>query len=203
MGNLDQLIHKLEQKKSELAAFRDKRWPARVGEMAISHFRKNFRDAGWNDGGLTAWPKTKRQQQGGKGAYYNRTPLLSARNNLYQGFTYKAGAGQVIVSNNLEYAPIHNNGGSITHRITPRMRKYAWAKFFEETGIQKGDSAEKRKQKEANAGERSVMWKRLALTPKQTSTVHIPKRQFMGHSKELDDKIREYTEQEIRKIMEL
>lgn len=201
MSNFDQLIRKLEQKKSELAAFRDKRWPARVGEMAISHFRKNFRDAGWNDGGLAKWPTTKRQQMGGKGAYYGNTPLLSGRNNLYGGFTYNTSPGRVVVSNNVEYARIHNEGGSITHRITPRMRKYAWAKFFEETGIKKGDSSDQRKQKEANAGERSAMWKRLALAPKQSSTVRIPQRRFMGKTAELEQKVKDYTGQEIRKLL--
>ncbi len=167
--DFNQLIRKLEQKKSELVAFCDKRWPARVGEMAISHFKQNFRDAGWNDNGLTKWLMTKRQQMGGKGAYYDNTPLLSGRNNLYSGFTYKANPGQVTVSNDVEYARIHNEGGNVTHRITPRMRKYAWARFFEETGIKKGDSWEQRQQKEKHAGERSAMWKRLALTPN-----HLP-----------------------------
>nr|DAF25032.1 MAG TPA: tail morphogenesis protein [Caudoviricetes sp.] len=199
--DFNQLIRKLEQKKSELVAFCDKRWPARVGEMAISHFKQNFRDAGWNDNGLTKWLMTKRQQMGGKGAYYDNTPLLSGRNNLYSGFTYKANPGQVTVSNDVEYARIHNEGGNVTHRITPRMRKYAWARFFEETGIKKGDSWEQRQQKEKNAGERSAMWKRLALTPKQSSTVHIPQRRFMGRTAELDKKIEEYTERDIKRIM--
>lgn len=81
------------------------------------------------------------------------------------------------------------------------MRKYAWAKFFEETGIKKGDSSDQRKQKEANAGERSAMWKRLALAPKQSSTVRIPQRRFMGKTAELEQKVKDYTGQEIRKLL--
>ena len=110
--DLNQLVRKLEQKKSALVAFRDSRWPKRVGEMAISHFKRNFREGGWCDNGsVQKWKQTRRQEQGGKAAYYNRTPLLSGSNNLYGGFTYKAGAGKVIVSNEVKYAPIHNNGG--------------------------------------------------------------------------------------------
>lgn len=136
--DLNQLVRKLEQKKSALVAFRDSRWPKRVGEMAISHFKRNFREGGWCDNGsVQKWKQTRRQEQGGKAAYYNRTPLLSGSNNLYGGFTYKAGAGKVIVSNEVKYAPIHNNGGVVTHRITPRMRRYAWHRFFEAAGIKK------------------------------------------------------------------
>ena len=47
--DLNQLVRKLEQKKSALVAFRDSRWPKRVGEMAISHFKRNFREGGWCD----------------------------------------------------------------------------------------------------------------------------------------------------------
>ena len=101
MSDLNQLIKRLEEKKSALVAFHDKRWPARVGEIAIAHFKKNFRNAGWNDNGLTRWKRTRRQEQGGKDAYYNRTPLLSDSDNLYGGFTYKAGMGRVTVENNV------------------------------------------------------------------------------------------------------
>lgn len=114
MSDLNQLIKRLEEKKSALIAFHDKRWPARIGEIAISHFKRNFKDGGWNDNGLTRWKRTRRQEHGGKGSYYNRTPLLSGRNNLYGGFTYKTGSGRVTVENNVEYAPIHNTGGNRT-----------------------------------------------------------------------------------------
>lgn len=201
MSDLNQLIKRLEEKKSALIAFHDKRWPARVGEIAISHFKKNFRDAGWNDNGLTKWKRTRRQEQGGEGAYFNRTPLLSDRSYLQKGFTYNAGPGRVVVSNEVAYAPIHNTGGSVTHRITPRMRKYAWRRFFESAGITKDDSPEVRKQKEAAMNDHDRMWKRLALTPKQSSTVHIPQRKFMGNSRELSQKVRDYTEQELLKII--
>lgn len=201
MSDLNQLIKRLEEKKSALIAFHDKRWPARVGEIAISHFKRNFKDGGWNDNGLTRWKRTRRQEHGGKGSYYNRTPLLSDRNNLYGGFTYKTGSGRVTVENNVEYAPIHNTGGIVQHRITPRMRKYAWRRFFESAGITKEDSPEVRRQKEASMSDSDRIWKRLALTPKQTSTVHIPQRKFMGQSTELAQKVRDYTEGELLKII--
>ena len=63
--DLNQLVRKLEQKKSALVAFRDSRWPKRVGEMAISHFKRNFREGGWCDNGsVQKWKQTRRQEQG-------------------------------------------------------------------------------------------------------------------------------------------
>lgn len=179
--DLNQLVRKLEQKKSALVAFRDSRWPKRVGEMAISHFKRNFREGGWCDNGsVQKWKQTRRQEQGGKAAYYNRTPLLSGSNNLYGGFTYKTGAGKVIVSNEVKYAPIHNNGGVVTHRITPRMRRYAWHRFFEAAGIKKGDSPKVRKRKESAMNPADWMWKRLALTPQTDFTGTYPATQVHG-----------------------
>ena len=201
MATLDQLIKRLEAKKSALIAFHDKRWPARVGEMAIAHFKQNFRDGGWRDGSFTKWKTTRRQERGGDSADDNYGPLLSQQANLMKGFTYKAGAGRVMVTNNLRYAPIHNSGGVVRHRITPRMRRYAWHRFFEAAGISKDDSAEERKRKEVAMNPADRFWKRLALTPKQTSTVRIPQRKFMGQSRELSQKIRDYTEQELLKII--
>lgn len=201
MSDLTQLLNNLKRKEKELTAFRDKRWSKRVGEIAISHFKKNFRDGGWNDNGLTKWKKTRRQEHGGKGAYYNRSPLLSQSNNLQKGFTYQVETNRVVVSNNLSYAGIHNEGGTITQNITPRMRRYAWARFFESAGITKEDAPDVRKRKEAAMNEHDRFWKRLALTKKQTKTTHIPQRQFAGHSRELHQKISDYTDQEIMKIL--
>lgn len=79
------------------------------------------------------------------------------------------------------------------------MRKFAWAKFFSEAKIAKGDFAKVRKQKAAKAGEEAEVWKRLALTKK--SRLCIPKRRFMGHSTELDEKVKNIVEEETRKVL--
>lgn len=44
-------------------------------------------------------------------------------------------------------------------------------------------------------------WKRLALTRKETLTIEIPKRQFMGPSAELDARLTDYVEKEILRII--
>ena len=56
------------------------------------------------------------------------------------------------------------------------MRKWAWRRYYEEGG------------KESKEAEK---WKGLALTRKKTLTIDIkmPRRQFIGESKELREKI--------------
>ena len=68
------------------------------------------------------------------------------------------------------------------------MRKFAWAKHYDETGG-KGDSK----------------WKGLALTKKDSIKVHftMPKRQFIGDSKELNTAITDLIEKHLKKILEL
>lgn len=44
-------------------------------------------------------------------------------------------------------------------------------------------------------------WKRLALTKKETLTINIPQRRFMGQSAELDAKISAYVEKEVLRII--
>lgn len=85
------------------------------------------------------------------------------------------------------------------------MRGYAWHRYYELTGKGKSGSNSPKTRKEGENAEPVVesaeakMWKGLALTKKQSIT--IPKRQFMGQSAELDDKIAAYIEREVLKIL--
>ena len=44
-------------------------------------------------------------------------------------------------------------------------------------------------------------WKALALTKKESLTIHIPRRQFMGPSEALDARISAYVEKEVLRIL--
>lgn len=197
MSDLNNLINNLEQKKKQLQDLRDRILPVKVGNAAVRHFKKNFRDGGWNDNGLTKWKTTRRQESGGSSAASQFGPLLSSQNHLMDSIIATPGPGKVIISNNVKYAPYHNNGADIT--VTPRMRGFAWRKFFEASKIKKGDTSDIRKQKEASMKAEDRMWKGLALTKK--NRLHIPQRQFMGKPKELTDKVQEIVETELNKIL--
>ena len=110
--------------------------PVKIGAKAKTIFQENFRKGGFQDGGLQAWKVTRRQLTG-KGADAGRGPLLSSRQVLYKSISYSPERGAVTIYSRVKYAAIHNEGGTvITHpRITPKMRRFAWAKFYVVNGF--------------------------------------------------------------------
>ena len=173
--------------------------PVKIGAKAKSLFQENFRKGGFQDGGLHAWQTTQRQMLG-RGADAGRGPLLSSRQILYKSISYTPGRGSVTVYSNVKYAAIHNEGGTVVShpRITPKMRRFAWAKYYEAGG---GKSAGKG-QNGRETGD-AAMWKAMALTKKTTLTVKskIPKRQFMGPSADLNSAVEKIINIEILKAI--
>jgi phage gpG-like protein len=72
---------------------------------------------------------------------------------------------RIVVASDLNYAKIHNEGGKIP--VTAKMRKFFWARYY-------------------TSGKKSH-WKALALTSKKQ--LIIPKRQFLGVDRSLQNKI--------------
>ncbi len=163
--------------------------PRKVGIIAVNHFRQNFRDAGFINNGIKPWQKTKRQMDNGSDASY--TPLTSGRNHLMSSVQMKVGVGEVTIENNVPYAAIHNDGGSVETTVTKKMRKYAWSRVYAIAGK---DKLPKELPPEA------LKWKRLALTKKSKLRINIPKRQFIGDSKELTDKVNKAIVESLEKI---
>lgn len=173
------------------------RLPRKVGITAVNHFRQNFRDAGWRDNGLHPWKKTLRQLAGGPDAKY--TPLTSRRDHLMRSVQYEQTApGEVTVTDPVPYAAVHNEGGTLnTHpSVTPKMRRFAWAKAYSLAGVKGKGRLPKELPPEA------AKWRALALTKKSrlNVTAHIPKRQFMGGSRELMLEINGIINQSLDKI---
>lgn len=191
--NLPSVIQKL---KDDIIREVNDRLPRKAGIVAVNHFRQNFRDAGFRDGGLTPWQKTLRQRGTGTDAAY--TPLTSRRNHLMRSTSFTAAPGQVTVENPVPYASLHNEGGNInTHpRVTERLRRYAWHMAYSLAGIRGKGSLPKDLPKDA------AKWRAIALTKKTRLNVRarIPKRQFIGESRELTDKINKLISQSFEKI---
>ena len=171
--------------------------PVKIGVRAKSLFQENFRKSGFQNGGLQLWKTTKRQLLG-KGADSRRGPLLSSRKMLYNSIEYTPGPGSVTIHSDLAYSAIHNEGGTVTSHphVTPKMRRYAWARYYEAGGG-------KPKKGGAKDSADAEMWKRLALTKKQTLTVTsvIPKRQFIGDSADLSSSVSKIIENEVGKLL--
>lgn len=142
------------------------------------------------DDQLTPWKPSKRigQSKNAAGAYGT---LLSSRNELYGSIRFQIMTNKVVVSSAKPYSRIHNEGGPVnqTIQITPKMRKFAWAKYYEANGGQSGDEG----------GE----WKGLALTKKQAISRNfiMPKRQFMGQSAHVKKLIYERMVKDLKRIL--
>ena len=101
----------------------------------------------------------------------------------------------------LPYAAIHNEGGDI--RVTPRMKKFFWHKYYEATGSfgRKKDGKRRNDKRTIKLSEEAQFWKFLALK-KTGTTIHIPRRQFLGTSPVLEKTVQEIIEENINDYLE-
>lgn len=190
----------IKAKRKELGELMKRKMPVLAGRMAKDHYQNNFRQGGFVNNGLRSWPKAKRISAGGTSAASQYGTLLSSRNHLFSSMKYVPSDYRVKVANDLIYAPVHNWGGTLHPTVTPKMRRFAWAKYYQAGGGQKKGTEGKEKAKNDEPAE-TLNWKRLALTKKEKLNVKVPQRQYLGESKELSEKIAGKTEEEIRKIL--
>lgn len=197
MSNARELERKVERIKKRIEREVYERLPRKVGAAAVNHFKQNFREGGFVDGGVQSWKRTRRQDDP---THPDRkfTPLTSRDDHLMRSVQYEPGRGEVTITNPVEYAAIHNEGGTVetSPTITEKMRKMAWWKTYSLAGVRRGDKLPK------DLPEEATKWRALALTKKTKLHVKakIPKRQFMGESKELTEKINKMITESINKI---
>lgn len=191
----------LELKRKDIEHLLRKKMPVLAGRIAKNHFQDNFKQGGFVNDGLHPWQKSKRLTSGSKSAAGNYGTLLSSRNYLFNEIKDYPQDGRVIIRNAVPYAAIHNYGGTVSPTVTPKMRRFAWAKFYEETGQKKGMNKADRQSAVKNASSEANMWKSLALTKKQKLTIHMPMRMFIGESKELTEKVNDKLVSELEKIL--
>ncbi len=158
--NAEEIRVSIENVESEIKKQIMDDMPRLIGNAAVSMVNQNFRDAGWRDGGLKPWKKTKRQMGKGKGSQY--LPLHSSREHMSRSTQYKkTGPGEVTISNPVPYASVHNDG--FEGNVNVKAHKRTISK-----GKNKGDKYSVR-----------AFSRRM----------YIPQRQFMGESRELNEKI--------------
>ncbi|HBG39920.1 MAG TPA: hypothetical protein DDW85_00735 [Porphyromonadaceae bacterium] len=189
-NNLQEFYSEIEKKRREVNDLMRRKMPVHAGRIAVNHVQDNFRKGGFTNNGLHKWKKSNREIYGGKAAAGNYGTLLSGRNHLYSSAKYIPGDARVSIQNEVEYAGIHNWGGTVSPRVTPKMRKFAWAKYYALGG---GD-------KDKPVGPDVGFWKGLALTKKTKLNIRMPQRQFLGESIELNEAIQAKLDQELEKI---
>nr|WP_314594636.1 hypothetical protein [uncultured Porphyromonas sp.] len=196
------IVRLVERLKDEVEREVNDRLPRKVGIIAVQHFRQNFRDSGFRDGGLRPWKKSQRELAGGKTAASRYKTLTSARNHLMSSTEAHPGRGEVSIENPVPYAALHNEGGTLVSNptITPKMRKYAWAMVYKLSGRRRGGA--KGKGAAQPLSEEAQRWKALALTKKTKLRIRakMPKRQFIGESRELSEKVSKEITDSINKI---
>lgn len=139
--------------------------PMLAGNMALNFFQDSWTRQGYIDQRYIPWKK-RRSSETGK----SRAILIGKGSGaLRRSLRLTSGPGYFEVGTQLPYAKIHNEGGTMT--VTPRQRAFFWYKHSE--------AKAKRRKTEAE------QWKHLALA----KTITIPKRQFMGDSQFLRQRI--------------
>ena len=124
--------------------------------------------------------------------------ILVGTGSLRRSITSRVTDNSIRFFSTLPYAAIHNEGGEIT--VTEKMKRFFWHKHMNAAGALvfcRKKNGELRKDK----GTRQIsteaeFWKHLALM-KVGSTIKIPRRQFLGHSPEVEQSVREIIEENL------
>ena len=156
----------------------------KVGRAVQDSIRQNFRKGSFYGG--DRWHTPLRTTLGFSGAAGQYGPLLSGNNHLMMSTDYFPMSGKVLISNLVEYASVHNDGDQIT--VTPRMKKYFWAKHYEAEGLRGKGSVE------------GDFWRNMALK-KAGTQIRIPQRHFMGPGPEVDKIVMGVIDTELRNFI--
>lgn len=172
-NGLEQLLADLEHARSEIKKLTYDA-PRIMGVQAVNFFRLNFEKEGMIRGGSVSKWKGRIA-----GTPRNDRKILSDRGNLEDSIRYEiTGKYEVNVGvdlNKIPYAKLMNEGGKII--VTPLMRKYFWAQFY-------------------NTGD--VFWRNLALTKK--TEFDVPARQYMDITPDLEKNIERKFDKRIKRI---
>ena len=158
-----------------------------VANDALNHFDDSWDKQGFTDETGTFKKWEDRKNNDGSKSDSNRNILVGKGSGILRRSleVKSATTKRIVIGTPVKYAQAHNEGAEIEQNITitPKMRKFAWAKFYET---------------------KKASWKGLALTKKKeiNRTLTIPKRQFMGNSKPLTDKIKKRLDTKMNKTFQ-
>ena len=127
----------------EIAKAAQNELPRKAAIIATNHFKNNFRLGGFTNNGNKTWATTVRQRYGSR-----YKPLTSGTDTLMRSISSQVLPGTVIINNPQPYANYHNDGATI--RVTPKMKKFFWAKAYSIAGQKKGKGKGKGKKAKMN-----------------------------------------------------
>jgi hypothetical protein len=156
--------------------------PNVIAEKATAYFKERFTTKEWEG---TPWQETK--------VPVKRGTLMVRSANLMNTVKPKLVSSEKVIisagSDQVPYARAHNEGETITIPVTPKMRKFAWAKYYEEAGKDVKTNKAGGKYQSIDIGKKANPWKGLALTKKTALTIKLPMRRFMGPSELMNEQI--------------
>ena len=164
-------------------------------------FDRNFeREAFFNE----KWARRKYNDDKSRG-------LLVRTGNLRRSIHAEiTGRDSVVFSSALEYARIHNEGGTIT--VTRRMKSYFWWRYLTVTGGRASDGFSNRLQRRKDGSPRNnrhnrtltaeaEFYRAMALK-KAGSKIIIPKRRFIGTHPQLEELLKGIFLENAKRIFE-
>ena len=169
----DELLKKLQEAKEYI----QNDVPLVIGTEAVNHFKASFQNEGFTDASLQKWAARKSKRPGGT----NSQKILTKSGELGDSPDYRVEGNTVIIYSDKVYAQIHNEGGEIP--VTPQMKKMFWAKHYEA--------------KEAGDTDAAEQYKCMALAKK----IVMPKREFIGNSQVLNEKIENKITKDLTRIL--
>ncbi len=149
-------------------------------------FDRNFERQGFFS---EAWQRRKSPTRPGGS-------ILIDTGGLRKSIRSKSTDSSITFYSDAPHAEIHNEGGEIT--VTAKMKRFFWAKYYAATGsFGRKKNGERRKDKRTiQLSAEAEFWMHLALM-KVGKTIKIPRRQFLGHSPEVEQSVREIIEENL------
>lgn len=178
------LEKQIRENLKDLMYLYSRKLPVKVGGAVQSSFQENFRKGRFYS--EQPWQTPLRTTLGFRGVEGQYGPLLSGKNTLYESIKFRPLPGKVIISSEVAYAATHNDGDDIG--VTERMKRFFWAKHLEH------------KERMGVTAPETEFWKRMALK-KPGSRIRIPRRHFLGPSKEVDALVQEIINRELQEFI--
>lgn len=174
--------------------------PVKAGNEAINMFKDNFRAGGFFG---EPWEEPLRRRLSFNGATGQYGTLMSGRGHLMRSFDKNIESpGKVVIRNPVEYAAIHNDGGTIT--VTAKMKRYFMARFIETKGSMTRTRVRGRisNNKRNRALSREAQFYLAMAHKKEGSTIKMPQRKFMGNHPTLSRHISDIIYKELKNFID-
>lgn len=187
MGNkfgLDKLKQEFEKTKQNL--------PKKIADESRSFFIKSFSNQGFTDNNLEKWPARS------KNSKKSTKEILTKTGRLKRSIRISVGYQKAVLSTDVPYAKIHNEGGEIYKKASTKVLHFKKVDEYRKMGkngkMTSFMGAKFSKKRGAHYAQKVKIGEH---------TIHMPKRHFMGRSRTLDKRINLLIKKEIERTFKM